>query len=35
MATMTLYAGQQKIHRCKEQYVELRRRRQEWDDFRE
>jgi len=32
---MTLYAGQQKRHRCKEQIVGLCGRRRGWDDLRE
>ena len=35
MVTMTLYARQQKRHRCKEQIFELCRRRRGWDDLRE
>ena len=35
MVTMTLYARQQKRHRCKEQTVILCGRRQGWDDLRE
>ena len=34
MVTMTLYARQQKRHRCKEQTVGLCGRRCEWDDLR-
>ena len=33
--TMTLYARQQKRHRCKEQTFGLCGRRREWDDLRE
>ena len=32
---MTLYVRQQKRHRCKEQTIGLRVRRQGWDDLRE
>ena len=35
MVTMTLYARQQKRHRCKEQTVGLWGRRRGWDDLRE
>ena len=35
MITMTLYARQQKRHRCKEQTVGLWGRRRGWDDLRE
>ena len=35
MVTMTLYARQQKRHRCIEQYFGLCGRRQGWDDLRE
>ena len=35
IVTITLYARQQKRHRCKEQTVELCGRRQGWDDLRE
>ena len=35
MVTMTLYARQQKRHRCKEQTFGLCGRRQGWDDLRE
>ena len=35
MVTMTLYAKQQKRHRCKEQTFGLCGRRQGWDDLRE
>ena len=35
MVTMTLYVRQKKRHKCKEQTVELRGRRQGWDDLRE
>ena len=35
MATMTLYARQQKRHRCKEQTFGLFGRRRGWDDLRE
>ena len=35
MVTMTLYARQQKRHRCKEQTVILCGRRQGWEDLRE
>ena len=35
MVTMTLYARQQKGHRCKEQTFGLGGRRLEWDDLRE
>ena len=35
MVMMTLYARQQKRHRCKEQTVGLRGRRQGWDGLRE
>ena len=35
MVTMTLYARQQKRHRCKEQTFGLCGRRQEWDDLTE
>ena len=35
MVTMTLYARQQKRHRCKEQTVGLCERRRGWDDLRE
>ena len=34
-ATMTLYARQQKRHRCKEQTFGLCGRRRGWDDMRE
>ena len=33
MVTMTLYARQQKRHRCKEQTFGLCGRRQGWDEF--
>ena len=35
MVTMTLYARQQKRHRCKEQNFGLCGRRRGWDDLRE
>ena len=35
MVTMTLYARQQKRHRCKEQTFGLFGRRRGWDDLRE
>ena len=35
MVTITLYARQQKRHRCKEQSFGLCGRRQGWDDLRE
>ena len=35
MVTMTLYARQQKRHRCKEQIFGLSGRRHRWDDLRE
>ena len=35
MVTMTLYARQQKRHRCKEQTFGLCGRRQGWDDLRD
>ena len=35
MVMITLYARQQKRHRCKEQTVGLYGRRQGWDDLRE
>jgi len=35
MVTTTLYARQQKRHRCIEQYFRLCGRRQRWDDLRE
>ena len=35
MVMMTLYARQQKRHRCKEQSFGLCGRRREWDDLRE
>ena len=35
MVMMTLYARQQKRHRCKKQYVGLCGRRRGWDDLRE
>ena len=35
MVMMTLYARQQKRHRCKEQTFGLRRRRRGWDYLRE
>ena len=35
MVMMTLYEGQQKRHRCKEQTFGLCGRRQVWDDLRE
>ena len=35
MVTMTLYARQQKRHRCKEQTFGLFGRREGWDDMRE
>ena len=35
MVTMTLYARQQKRHRCKEQTFGLYGRRGGWDDLRE
>jgi len=35
MAMMTLYARQQKGHRCKEKTFGLCGRRQGWDDLRE
>ena len=35
MVTMTLYARQQKRHRCIEQYFGLCERRWGWDDLRE
>ena len=35
MVTMTLYARQQKRHRCKEQTFGLFGRRQGWNDLRE
>ena len=35
MVTMTLYARQQKRHRCKKQIFGLCGRRQGWDDWKE
>ena len=35
MVTMTLYARQQKRHRCKEQIFGLCGRRRGWDDVKE
>ena len=35
MATMTLYARQQKRHKCKEQTFGLCRKMQGWDDLRD
>ena len=35
LVTMTLYARQQKRHRCKEQTFGLCGKRRRWDDLRE